>query len=86
MRGKYYQRLARAGPIIREHKECSQLMLASSLQNIGIPTTPWTIDKMKNDILEMYPDIEYNPMLKVFYVRPSETEEEISLSRNSRER
>ena len=81
MRGRYYQRLTRAGPIIREHKECSRLMLARSLENMGIPTTPWTIDKIKNDILEMYQDIEYNPKLKVFYVLTTvETEKEISPS------
>jgi len=81
MRGRYYQRLTRAGPIIREHEECSQLMLARSLENIGIPTTPWTIDKIKNNILEMYPDIDYNPKLKLFYVRTTiDTEKEISPS------
>ncbi len=81
MRGRYYQRLTRAGPIIREHKECSQLMLARSLENMGIPTTPWTIDKIKNNILEMYPDIDYDPKLKLFYVRTTiETEKEISPS------
>jgi len=68
MKGRYYQRLTKAGPIIRERKECSPLGLASALDNMGIPTTPWTIDKMKYDIVEAYPDIDYNPKSRRFYV------------------
>ena len=68
MKEEYYRRLTEAGPIIREYKECSKLMLARSLVNMGIHTTPWTIEKMKYDIVEMYEDIDYNPKSRRFYV------------------
>jgi len=69
MKGKYYQRLIRAGPIIRDRKECSPLGLALALEETGLSTTPWTIDKIKNDILEMYSDIGYDPKSRKFYIR-----------------
>jgi len=69
MKGKHYQRLTRAGPIISKLKGCSLLQLASSLEEIGIPTSLWVVEKMKHYIIEMYPDIDYDPKSRKFYVR-----------------
>jgi len=65
--GKYFQRLELAGKIIREREEISKLELTREI-NKQIETSPWTIEKMKNYILETFPDIQYNKTLRVFYV------------------
>ena len=65
--GKYFQRLELAGKIIREREEISKLELTREIDK-QIETTPWTIDKMKNDILETFPDIQYNKALRGYYV------------------
>jgi hypothetical protein len=63
---KYWKRLILCGKIIRETGEISRLGLARELTNKGIPTTPWTIDKIRDDIEEMYDDIKYQK--KIFYI------------------
>ena len=81
-RNVYYRRLIESGKIIREFGECTRLQLARELEYSGIPTTPWTIDKIRNDILEMYLDIEYNRKEKLFYTYTTVDQESFSLSKN----
>ena len=56
----YWKRLIMCAEIIRANGEITRLGLASELTNKKLSNTPWTIDKIKPDILEMYSDIKYN--------------------------
>jgi len=65
--GKYFQRLEIIGQIVRERKEISELELTREIDYL-IPTTPWTIKRMKPDILETYQDIQYSKSIRGYYV------------------
>jgi len=65
--GKYFQRLALAQEIIRKEKRISRLNLSREIDK-KISTTPWTIDKMKKDILEESFDIKWDGKLSQYYI------------------
>ncbi len=62
----YWKRLNLCADIIRASDPLSRLQLARRLSDKGIPCTPWTIDKIKPDILEMFGDIIYDRSTKKF--------------------
>jgi len=64
----YWKRLVLCAEIIRANGEITRLGLARELTNKKLSTTPWTIDKIKPDILEMYDDIKYNNNIKKYYI------------------
>ncbi len=64
----YWKRLNLCAEIIRAKGEISRLGLARELTTKKLETTPWTIDKIKPDILEMYSDINYNNNIKKFFI------------------
>lgn len=55
--------------IIRAQGEVTRLKLAQLLNDKGLPTTPWTIDKIKPDLMEMFVDIRYNKSHKKFFIK-----------------
>ena len=65
----YWKRLNLCAEIIRAHGEVSRLQLASMLTEKRMPCTPWTIDKIKPDILELFEDIIYNKVHKKFFIK-----------------
>ena len=65
--GRYFQRLSLAQEIIRKEKRISRLNLAREIDK-KIPTTPWTIDKMKKDILEESFDIKWDGKISQYYI------------------
>ncbi len=88
--GRYYQRLSLAQEIIRREKRISKLNLAREIDKI-IQTTPWTIDKMKKDILEESFDIKWDGKLSQYYIdstldnyigKQDRLEKSFSLSKN----
>jgi len=66
-KGIYFQRLELAEQIIRNQKRISRIRLAREIDK-KIPTTPWTVDKMKKDILEESFDIKWDGKLSLYYV------------------
>lgn len=64
----YWKRLNLCAEIIRANGEISKLQLARTLSEKGMDTTPWTIDKIKPEIQELFTDIKYNKKLKKFFV------------------
>jgi len=66
-RGRYFQRLELAPEIIRRNGRISRLNLAREIDK-EIETTPWTIDKMKKDILAENRDLRWNGHASVYYV------------------
>ena len=67
----YWKRLNLCAEIIRKNGEISRLQLASKLTELRMPCTPWTIDKIKPDILEMFEDIIYSKSQKKFLIKES---------------
>jgi len=65
----YWKRLNLCAEIIRANGEISRLQLARKLTEKGISTTPWTVDKIKSDLMEMFTDIIYNKSQKKFFVK-----------------
>jgi len=65
----YWKRLNLCAEIIRANGEISRLQLARTLTEKGISTTPWTVDKIKPDLMEMFTDIIYNKSQKKFFVK-----------------
>jgi len=65
----YWRRLNLCAEIIRAQGEVSRLQLARALTEKGLPTTPWTIDKIKPDLAEMFTDIKYNKLQKIFFIK-----------------
>jgi len=66
-RSAYYLRLELAEQIIREQKRITRIQLAREIDK-KIQTTPWTIDKMKKDILEESSDIRWDGHNSAYYV------------------
>ena len=64
----YWKRLNLCAELIRSQGELSRLELARLLNEKGLPTTPWTIDKIKPDLMEMFDDIRYNKSHKKFFI------------------
>lgn len=86
----YFQRLELAEQIIRDQKRISRIKLAREIDK-KIPTTPWTIDKMKKDILEESFDIKWDGKLSQYYIdstldsyigKQDRLEKSFSLSKN----
>lgn len=75
-------RIRKAGEIIREFRMCTKIRVAEALEEEGIPTSHWIMDKITPNILELNPDIEYNKKLKQFYVYTIVDEDSFSLSKN----
>ncbi len=71
----YFKRLNLCAEIIRANGEVSKLQLARILSDKGMSTTPWTIDKIKPELIEMFDDIIYNKKTKKYFIK-----EDISLS------
>ena len=65
----YWKRLNLCAEIIRTHGEVSRLQLARMLTDKRMPCTPWTIDKIKPDILELFEDIIYDKSHKKFLIK-----------------
>ena len=65
----YWRRLNLCAEIIRAQGEVSRLQLARALTEKGLPTTPWTIAKIKPDLAEMFTDIKYNKLQKIFFIK-----------------
>ena len=65
----YWRRLNLCAEIIRANGEITRLQLARTLTEKGISTTPWTIDKIKPDLMEMFTDIIYNKNQKIFLIK-----------------
>lgn len=65
----YWKRLNLCAEIIRAQGEVTRLKLAQLLNDKGLPTTPWTIDKIKPDLMEMFVDIRYNKSHKKFFIK-----------------
>lgn len=68
MTSVYWKRLSMCGPIIRELNGATRLTLARELTRRKLETTPWTIDKIRNDIVEMFDDINYDFEKKIFII------------------
>lgn len=64
----YWKRLNLCAEIIRANGEISKLQLARTLTEKGLDTTPWTIDKIKPEIQELFTDIKYNKRFKKFFI------------------
>ncbi len=62
----YWKRLNLCAKIIRTNGNVSRLALARKLSEKNMPCTPWTIDKIKPDILELFEDITYDRSTKKF--------------------
>lgn len=65
----YWKRLNLCAEIIRANGEISRLQLARKLTEKKMPCTPWTIDKIKPDILELFEDIMYSKSQKKFLIK-----------------
>lgn len=65
----YWKRLNLCAEIIRANGEITRLQLARKLTEKRMPCTPWTIDKIKPDILEMFEDIVYHKTQKKFFIK-----------------
>lgn len=65
--GVYYKRLELATQIIRRQKRISRVQLAREIDKT-IQTTPWTLDKMKKDILEENKDVRWDGKASRYYV------------------
>lgn len=64
----YWKRLNLCAEIIRANGEITKLQLARTLTEKGMDTTPWTIDKIKPEIQELFTDIKYNKKFKKFFI------------------
>ncbi len=64
----YWRRLNLCAEIIRSNGEITRLQLARKLTEKRMPCTPWTIDKIKPDILELFEDIIYDKYQKKFMI------------------
>jgi len=64
----YWKRLNLCAEIIRANGEITKLQLARTLSHKGVDTTPWTIEKIKPEIEELFTDIKYNKKLKKFFI------------------
>ena len=64
----YWKRLNLCAEIIRSNGEITKLALARALTEKGMETTPWTIDKIKPEIQELFTDIKYNKKVKKFFI------------------
>ena len=64
----YWKRLNLCAEIIRSNGEVTRLQLARKLIEKRMPCTPWTIDKIKPDILELFEDIIYDGSQKKFMI------------------
>lgn len=65
----YWKRLNLCAEIIRNNGEVTRLQLARKLTSFGMPCTPWTIDKIKPDILELFEDIIYDKYQRIFLTK-----------------
>ena len=65
----YWRRLNLCAEIIRAQGEITRLQLARTLTEKGLPTTPWTIDKIKPELAELFIDIKYNKSQKIFFIK-----------------
>jgi len=65
----YWKRLNLCAEIIRTNGEITRLQLARKLTEMKMPCTPWTVDKIKPDILELFEDIIYSKSQKKFLIK-----------------
>lgn len=80
----YWKRLNLCAELIRSHGELTRLELARLLNDKGLPTTPWTIDKIKPDLMEMFDDIRYNKSHKKFFIKTEFSFSSLSLLKKKR--
>lgn len=65
----YWRRLNLCAEIIRTNGAVTRLQLTRKLIEKKMHCTPWTIDKIKPDILELFEDIIYDRSQKKFMIK-----------------